>query len=62
MTVDELIKKLEDIRSNTGNVNIEIVLSDNVGGYVTTKDFNVHADSDIDGCSIVSIEDNNLYM
>lgn len=60
MSVDELIKKLEEIRSKIGNVNVEIVLSDNAGGYVDTKDFNVHEDSDIDGCSIVLIEDNNL--
>lgn len=60
MTVDELIKKLVEIRSKIGNVNIEIVLSDNAGGYVVTKDFNVHEDSDIDGCPLVSIEDSNL--
>ena len=60
MTVDELIKKLEKIRSKIGNVNVEIVLSDNVGGYVDTKDFNVHEDSDIDECPIILIEDSNL--
>lgn len=60
MTVDELMNKLEEIRSKIGNVNVEIVLSDNAGGYVDTKDFNVYEDTDIDGCSIVLIEDNNL--
>lgn len=60
MSVDELIKKLDEIRFKIGNVNVEIVLSDNAGGYVETKDFNVHEDTDIDGCSIVLIEDNNL--
>lgn len=58
MTVDELIKKLEEIRSNIGNVDVEIGMSDNMGGWVTTKNFNVHEDSDIDGCSFVSIEEN----
>lgn len=60
MTVDELIKKLVEIRSNIGNVSIEIGMSDNMGGWVTTKDFNAHEDSDIDGCPFVSIEDSNL--
>lgn len=60
MTVDELIMKLVEIRSNIGNVNVEIVMSDNAGGCVITNDFSVHEDSDIDGCPLVSIEDNNL--
>ena len=29
MSVDELIKKLDEIRFKIGNVNVEIVLSDN---------------------------------
>lgn len=58
MTIDELIKKLEEIRSNIGNVDVEIGMSDNMGGWVTTKDFNVYEDSNIDGCLFVSIEEN----
>ncbi len=58
MTVDELIKKLEEIRTNIGNVDVEIGMSDNMGGWVTTKDFNAHEDSDIDGCPFVLIEEN----
>lgn len=44
MKVSELIKRLQSKQQNVGDLEIELIVYDNMGGYVYTDDFSIEAD------------------
>ena len=44
MKVSELIKRLQSKQQNVGDLDVELIVYDGVGGYVYTDNFTIEAD------------------
>lgn len=59
MTVDSLIDALTEMRKKTGNVEVRISVSDQMGGWIEIPEINVGLDRDIDSNPYIIIIDND---
>ena len=44
MKISELIKRLQSKQQNVGDLDVELCVYDNMGGYVSTTDFQIESD------------------
>lgn len=62
MTVDNLIDALTEMRKKTGNVEVRISVSDQMGGWIEIPEINVELDRDIDSNPYIIIIDNDELL